>query len=59
MAAGRTLAEQVDGFERNILTQELVRHRGDVRSVIETPGLPRKTFYDKMRRHRLSRNDFR
>lgn len=53
-----TLAEQVDLFERTIIEGELVKQRGNVKSTYEALGLPRKTFYDKLRRYGLRRDDY-
>jgi two-component system C4-dicarboxylate transport response regulator DctD len=53
-----TLAERVDAFEAELLRDALRRHGGDVRATIEALGLPRKTFYDKLKRHGLQRADF-
>ena len=31
---------------------------GDVRATIDALGVPRKTFYDKLKRHGIRRGDF-
>ncbi len=54
----RSLAEQVDLFEKSLIETELAAQRGNIKATIESLGLPRKTFYDKMRRHGLSRGDY-
>jgi two-component system C4-dicarboxylate transport response regulator DctD len=36
----------------------LIRTRGNVQAVCRILGLPRKTFYDKMRKHALKREDY-
>jgi len=61
-AAGPTgalsLAEQVDLFEKRLIEAELARHKGSVKAAIEALNIPRKTFYDKLKRYGLSREDF-
>jgi two-component system, NtrC family, C4-dicarboxylate transport response regulator DctD len=59
--AGRrlTLTEQVDLFEKNVIVNELAGNKGNVKATIKALGLPRKTFYDKMKRYGLDRNDYR
>ncbi len=56
---GGSLAEQVDGFEAALIRTMLEQHRGDVRLVVEALSLPRKTFYDKLKRHGIRAADFR
>jgi len=54
-----TLAEQVDLFEKSVIENELALHNGSVKQTVESLGIPRKTFYDKLRRHGLVADDFR
>jgi two-component system, NtrC family, C4-dicarboxylate transport response regulator DctD len=54
-----TLTEQVDRYERQLIREELHVAAGDVRAAAEALGLPRKTLYDKMTRHRLNPADYR
>lgn len=54
-----TLAEQVDFFEKSVIENELALHGGNVKATVEALGIPRKTFYDKLRRFSLSADDFR
>ncbi|ROR34542.1 sigma-54-dependent transcriptional regulator [Inmirania thermothiophila] len=54
----RGLAERVEAFERALLADALRRHRGDIGAVCAELALPRKTLYDKLRRHGLRRRDF-
>jgi two-component system C4-dicarboxylate transport response regulator DctD len=56
-AAG-TLPERVDAFEAELIRAALRDHRGDVRATIEALGVPRKTFYDKLKRHGIQRAEF-
>jgi two-component system C4-dicarboxylate transport response regulator DctD len=54
----QTLPEQVERFERSIIEQALVHHKGNIKEALETLGLPRKTLYDKMRKHGLDRQNY-
>ncbi|MBP7000171.1 sigma-54 dependent transcriptional regulator [Amaricoccus sp.] len=53
-----TLAERVDRFEAAQIRAALKRHGGDVAATVEALGLPRKTFYDKLKRHGIVRSEF-
>ena len=53
-----TLVEKMDAFEKNLIVQELTRTKGSVKDTYAALGLPRKTFYDKMSKHNLTRKDF-
>ena len=53
-----SLAEQVDLFEKSVIETELARHKGSIKATTEALGIPRKTFYDKLKRYGLSREDF-
>lgn len=53
-----TLALQVNLFEKSLIAQALKSNGGNVKATQEELGLPRKTFYDKMAKHGLSRQDF-
>ena len=53
-----SLAEQVDLFEKSLIESELARHKGSVKATVEALNVPRKTFYDKLKRYGLSREDF-
>ena len=55
--AGRTLAEEVRYFERALIEQALSEHGGNVTEACAALGVPRKTFYEKMQKHGLSRRD--
>jgi two-component system C4-dicarboxylate transport response regulator DctD len=56
---GEALPEQVERFERSIIEQALTHHKGNIKETLETLGLPRKTLYDKMRKHGLERQNYR
>ncbi|RJG40763.1 sigma-54 dependent transcriptional regulator [Mesorhizobium sp. DCY119] len=53
------LPEKMERYEAAIIREALAEHKGDVRLTIEALGIPRKTFYDKLQRHGISRADFR
>jgi two-component system, NtrC family, C4-dicarboxylate transport response regulator DctD len=52
------LPERLDQLEAQIIRDTLSAHGGDVRSTINELGIPRKTFYDKLQRHGISRTAF-
>lgn len=53
------LSERVAIFERRILRDTLEAHAGDVSQALLHLKIPRKTFYDKLKRHGLKPGDFR
>jgi len=53
-----TLPELVERYEAGLIRDALARHHGDVRPTIEALGVPRKTFYDKLRRYGIVRADY-
>ncbi|PLX90544.1 MAG: DNA-binding response regulator [Desulfuromonas sp.] len=54
----QTLQDQLRRYERCLLEQSLLRHKGDVQSVMEELNLPRRTLNEKMTRHGLERKDY-
>lgn len=56
--SGDTLSVRMDRLEADIIRQTLERHNGDIRATIEQLGIARKTFYDKLSRHGISRADY-
>jgi len=54
----RTLVDKINAFEKILIAQELTRTKGNVKETCLNLGLPRKTFYDKMKKHSLKRQDF-
>jgi two-component system C4-dicarboxylate transport response regulator DctD len=54
-----TLPEQVEHFERTLITEELRRNHGDVADTTKALGLPKQTLYDKLRRLRISTDEFK
>jgi two-component system C4-dicarboxylate transport response regulator DctD len=53
-----SLPERIDRYEAELIRDALERHQGDVRSTIESLGIARKTFYDKLTRHGISRGEY-
>jgi two-component system, NtrC family, C4-dicarboxylate transport response regulator DctD len=56
---GRSLPEQVEHFERSLLTSELRRQHGDAGLCAKALGLPKQTLYDKLRRLGISTDQFK
>ena len=55
----RPFNEQVELFERALLTDALRQHGGDVTACAKALSLPRQTLYDKLRRLQLQSTDFK
>jgi two-component system C4-dicarboxylate transport response regulator DctD len=49
-----SLPQQVDAYERVLIAQALAEHDGNVAATADRLGVPRKTLYDKLRKHQLS-----
>jgi two-component system, NtrC family, C4-dicarboxylate transport response regulator DctD len=58
-AAALSLAEQVNGFERALIEQELRNHAGSVTEACAVLGLPKQTLYHKMQKYNLVAEEFR
>ncbi|MEN5302096.1 MULTISPECIES: sigma-54 dependent transcriptional regulator [unclassified Pseudomonas] len=56
--AGQSLGEQMEAFEAQCLRAALRQHAGEIKAVMETLQLPRRTLNEKMQRHGLVREDF-
>ncbi|WP_439155589.1 sigma-54-dependent transcriptional regulator [Yoonia sp.] len=56
---GAGLAAQMNQVERSLLIAALRRHAGRATQVARELQLPRKTFYDKLKKHGLRAEDFR
>jgi len=54
-----TLPEKVDQFESMLIQAELSRCGGSIKETQSSLGLPRKTLYDKMKKHGLDKNDYK
>ncbi|MFG6179458.1 sigma-54-dependent transcriptional regulator [Halomonas sp. THAF12] len=53
------LPRQVELFEKSLISQALARHQGRVNEVCEALDVPRKTLYDKLKKHGLRAEDYR
>jgi len=53
-----TLHQRVERHEGLLIRQALAEHDGDVRATLQALGLPRKTFYDKLRKHGIDRQAY-
>ena len=53
------LAEQMARVERSLLIAALERQDGNASEAAKALKLPRKTFYDKLARHRIRPEDYR
>ncbi len=51
--AGRSLAEQLDNYERRLIADALRRCDANVADAAEHLGLPKKTLYDKIKKYQL------
>jgi two-component system C4-dicarboxylate transport response regulator DctD len=58
-AAQPSLQQRVDQYEAQLIADALADHAGDVRKTIASLAIPRKTFYDKLKRHEIDINRFR
>jgi two-component system C4-dicarboxylate transport response regulator DctD len=57
-AAAQSLPERMERFEAQLIREALEAHRGDIKATLETLGIPRKTFYDKLQRHGIDRQQY-
>jgi len=53
------LPARMDAYEKHLLREALTLCRGDVRNTTALLQLPRKTFYEKLRRHGIDIDAFR
>ncbi len=53
------LTDRLERFEKAVLEEALHRHAGDIVAMTEALRIPRKTLYDKFRRHDLRPGAFR
>ncbi len=59
VSGGMPLPEQVACFEKALIEQSLLRHKGNIKETMEALGLPRKTLSDKMQKYQLDRKRYR
>jgi two-component system C4-dicarboxylate transport response regulator DctD len=52
------LPQLVERYEAELIRAALRENGGDLRTTIESLGIPRKTFYDKLKRYNIQRSDF-
>ncbi len=57
-AAPETLSARVGSFEKSLIVMTLERNRGGLKQTLDDLGLPRKTFYDKLKKYGLTRREF-
>lgn len=58
-ASDLSLADQMDAYEKLVLSETLKRYNGQASATAAALGLPRKTFYDRLTRHALRPKDFK
>jgi two-component system C4-dicarboxylate transport response regulator DctD len=49
-----SLPQQVDNFERDLITQALSAADGNVALAADNLNVPRKTLYDKLKKYQIS-----
>ncbi len=54
-----TFKDQVAQFEKNLIEQELMLHKGDVKKTQESLSIPKQTLYDKMKAYGIDRKSFK
>ena len=57
-AVSLSLPERMEQVEAQIIRDALTTHRGDIKATLDTLGIPRKTFYDKLQRHGIDRQEY-
>lgn len=56
--ATQSLPERMEQFEAQLIRDALQTHHGDIKATLEALGIPRKTFYDKLQRHGIDRQQY-
>ncbi|MBD9385444.1 sigma-54-dependent Fis family transcriptional regulator [Achromobacter sp. ACM04] len=56
--AASSLPERMERFEAQLIREALQAHQGDIKATLESLGIPRKTFYDKLQRHGIDRQQY-
>jgi two-component system C4-dicarboxylate transport response regulator DctD len=51
-----SLSDKVAEFEKSVLAQAIALHKGNLKAVYETLGISRKTLYEKMQKHALTKH---
>lgn len=57
-AGEQSLSQQLETFEAQCLRAALRQHKGEIKAVMHSLQLPRRTLNEKMQRHGLVREDF-
>jgi two-component system C4-dicarboxylate transport response regulator DctD len=58
LGESRSLPERVDLYEAEQIRAALRECQGNATAAMSVLGLPKKTFYDKLKRHGIQRSDF-
>jgi len=58
-AVPRSLARQVETFEKSLVEQALTSCNGSLKEVMSLLSIPRKTLSDKMRKYGLDKSDYK
>lgn len=58
MAATGKLATQIDTYEKALISASLSTHHGNLKQTYTALGLSRRTLYEKMQKHSLTRENF-
>ncbi len=53
-----SLTNKMAALERNVIAAELTAHNGSLKTTYEALGISRKSLYEKMQKHGLSRENF-
>ncbi|KXG84473.1 sigma-54-dependent transcriptional regulator [Agrobacterium bohemicum] len=53
-----SLSAKVAEFEKSVLTRAIALNKGNLKAVYETLGISRKTLYEKMQKHALTKQEF-
>lgn len=53
-----SLPDRMEHFEAQLIRDALQTHQGDIKATLESLGIPRKTFYDKLQRHGIDRQQY-
>jgi two-component system, NtrC family, C4-dicarboxylate transport response regulator DctD len=51
--------QQMDGYEKALLLEVLVKVGGDLNALSQQLNLPRKTLYRKLKKHNIDKSDFK
>ncbi|CAG8866677.1 C4-dicarboxylate transport transcriptional regulatory protein DctD [Pseudomonas fluorescens] len=57
-AGDQSLAQQMEAFEAQCLRAALRQHKGEIKAVMHSLQLPRRTLNEKMQRHGVVRDDY-